>query len=127
VLHATGDGEVVGAECDRARHRGDGRHGAGAHPIQRVAGNRDRQTGEDRGGATEGESLVALLSGRGDGDVVDALLGDVRVALQETDHRLDDQVVSARSPVLTLFAGSSEGSANSIYKDDFFSVGHDAS
>ena len=25
VLHAAGDGEVVGAECDRARHRGDGR------------------------------------------------------------------------------------------------------
>ena len=83
VLDAAGDGDVVGAEGDAARGGGHGGHRAGAHPVDREAGHRLRQPGQQRGGAADGQALVAGLRGGGDGDLVDALRRQRRVAPQQ--------------------------------------------
>jgi hypothetical protein len=54
-------------------------------------------------------------------------MGKVGVAIQETDHGLDDEVVGSGTPVLALLAGPSERGANPIHEHDFRSLGHDAS
>ena len=88
VLDAAGDGDVVGAEGDAAGGGGHRGHRAGAHAVDRVAGHRLRQAREQCGGPAEGEALVADLRGRRDGDLVDALGGQLRVPAQQlTDER----------------------------------------
>ena len=125
VLDPTGDADVVGAEADRAGDRGDARHGARTHPVDRVARHAQRQAGEDRGGASEGQALVAFLGRGRDGDIVDAVFREVRIAVQKPDHRLDDQVVGSGVPVLTFFAGAPEGGADSVDEYDIASL-HEA-
>ena len=126
VLDATGDADVVLTEADHRADRGDRRHRAGAHPVDREAGNAQRQTGEDGGGAAEREALVADLRGGCDGDIVDAVLRQVGVALEEPDHRLDDQVVGAGVEVLALLTGPTERGTNPIHEYDVGSLGHGA-
>ena len=67
------------------------------------------QAGEDRGRAPEREALVAGLGGGRDRDVVDAVLRHVRIAFEQSDDRLDDEVVGSRVPVHALFTGSPNG------------------
>ena len=64
---------VVGAERDAAGTGGHRGQGPGAHPVDRVAGHRLGQAGEQRRGTPDGQALVAGLGGRGDGHVVDPL------------------------------------------------------
>ena len=124
VLDAAGDPDVVRAEGDRTGDRRDARHRARAHAVDRVARHAERQSGQDGGGAPQGEPLIAGLGGRRDGDVVDALLRQLRVALEQPDHRLDDEVVGPGVPVLALLTGASERSPHSIDEDDFGSFSH---
>jgi hypothetical protein len=57
--------------CRRRRgHRG---HRARAHAVDGEAGDGLGQPGEQRGGAADGQALVADLRGRRDRDLVDAL------------------------------------------------------
>ncbi len=84
------------------------------------------QAGEDRGRASEGQALVARLGRGRDRDVVDAVLRHVRVALEQSDHRLDDEVVGPGVPVHALFAGSSERGADPVDEHDFSSFSHAA-
>ena len=125
VLDTAGDADVVGAEADRAGDRGDARHGARAHPVDRVAGHAQRKAGEDGRGAPEGEALVTLLRRGRDGDIVDAVLREVRIPVQQPDHRLDDEVVGSGVPVLTFFAGAPEGGADPVDEYDIASL-HEA-
>ena len=66
VLDAAGDGDVVGAEGDARGGVGDRGHRARAHAVDGVAGDALRQAGEQRGGAADGQALVADLGGGGD-------------------------------------------------------------
>jgi len=127
VLDPAGDRDVDGAECDVAGDRGHRRHRAGAHPIDRIAGDRLRQAGEDRGGAADRQALVADLRRRGDRDVLDLVLREFGVPLEQPDDRLDDEVVGSRAPVLALLACPSERGASPVDEDDFGAFGHDAS
>ncbi len=126
VLDAAGDGDVVHAEADRARHHGGGGHGAGAHAVDREARHGLRESGEDRGRAPEREALVAGLGGGRDRDVVDAVLRHVRIAFEECDDRLDDEVVGSRVPVHALFTGSAERGSDPVDEHDFSSFSHAA-
>ncbi len=127
VLHTARDREVVRPEGDTGTEGGDTRHGARAHAVDGEAGHRFGQAGEQRCGAAEGETLIALLRGRGDRDIIDPVFGHAGVPLQQLDHGLDHQIVCARVPVLSFFAGPPERSANSVDEDDISSIGHNAS
>ena len=118
VLDAAGDGDVVGAEGDAAGGGGHRGHGAGAHAVDRVAGHRLRQPGEQRGGPAQGQALVADLRGGGDGHLVDALGGQRRVAAHQLADAADDEVVGARLGVDALRAGLAERGAHAVDEDD---------
>ena len=74
--------------------------------------------GEQAGEAAEGQALVADLRRRGDGDLLDALLGQVGVAPQQLADALDDEVVGAGLGVHALLAGLAEGGADAVDEDD---------
>jgi hypothetical protein len=118
VLDAAGDGDVVGAERDAAGGGGHGGHRAGAHPVDRVAGHRLRQPGQQRGGPSEGQALVADLRRRGDGHLVHPVGGQRRVAAQQLADHADDEVVGARLGVDALRAGLAERGADAVDEDD---------
>ncbi len=124
VLDAARDREVVGAERDAARGGGDARHGAGAHPVDGVAGHRAREAGQERGRAAQGQALVARLGRGRDGDLVDPVLRHLRVPLEQPDHGLDHQVVGAGPPVHALLTRSSERGAYPVHEMDFGSLDH---
>ena len=116
VLDPAGDRHVVGAEGDAAGDRGDRGHRAGAHPVDRVAGHGLGQPGQQRGGAADGQALVADLGGGGDGDLVDPLGRQLRVAAQQLADAADDQVVGAGLGVHA--AGLAERGADAVDEDD---------
>ena len=118
VLDAAGDGDVDRAEPDRARDVGDGGHRARAHPVDGVAGGGLRQARQQRREAAEGQALVADLGGRGDGHLLDALLGQLRVAPQQLADALDDEVVGTGLGVHALLAGLAERGADAVDEDD---------
>src|SRR5881227_3943895 len=64
VLDPAAENDVGGAQRDLARAGGDGGERAGAHAVDREAGNGLRYPGEERDVASEGEPLVAHLRGR---------------------------------------------------------------
>ena len=98
--------------------RGGGRHRAGAHPVHGEAGDALGQPRQQRGGAAQGQALVAGLGGRGDRDLVDPVGGQVRVAAHEVADDLDDQVVGAGLGVDALGAGLAERGADTVDEDD---------
>ena len=118
VLDTAGDDDVVGAERDAAGAGGHGGHGAGAHPVDGEAGHGLRQAGQQRGGAADGQALVADLGGRGDRDLVDALGRQLRVAAQQLPDAADHQVVGAGLGVHALRARLAERGADAVDEDD---------
>ncbi len=126
VLDPARQREVVCTEGDAARDRGDGRHRARAHPVDREAGNGLGEAREQRGRAPDGQALVAGLGGRGDGHVVDAILRQIGMAFEQSDHRLDDEVVGPGVPVHAFFARAPEGGAYPVDEHDFMPFGHNA-
>ena len=70
--------------------------GAGAHPVDREARDRGRQTGEERDVASERQALVADLRGGGEDDVVDPLGRELRVPSQHLAYGFHGHVVGAR-------------------------------
>ena len=116
VLDAAGDGDVVGTEGDARGGVGHGRHRAGAHAVDGVAGHALREAGEQRGGAADGEALVADLGGGGDRHLVHPLGRQGRVAPEQLADALDDEVVGARLGVLAL--GLAERGAHAVDEDD---------
>ena len=96
----------------------DGGHRAGAHPVDGEAGDRSRQPGQHGGGAADGQALVADLGGGGDGDLVDPLRRQVRVAPQQLADDLDDQVVGAGLGVQALRARLAERGPDAVDEDD---------
>ena len=116
VLDAAGDDHVVGTEGDAGRGGRHRRHGTGAHAVDGEAGDALRQTCEQRGGAADGQALVADLGGRGDRDLVDPLGRQRRVASHELADALDDEVIGARLGVLAL--GLAERGAHAVDEDD---------
>ena len=116
VLDAAGDGDVVGAEGDAGRGVGHRGHRAGAHAVDGVAGDALGQSGEERGGAADGQALVADLGGGGDRDLVDPLGREGGVAAHQLADALDDEVVGTRLGVLAL--GLAERGAHAVDEDD---------
>ena len=118
VLHAAGDREVAGAHRDLTRGRGDGGERAGAHAIDREAGDGVRQPREERHVTAERQALVADLRRRGHHDVADPLGRRLRVAAKELAHRLHGHVVGARLPEEPARAGFAECCADAVDVDD---------
>jgi hypothetical protein len=116
VLHAAGDRDVVRAERDPRRDAGDGGHGAGAHPVDRVARHGARQPGEQRRRPSQGQALVADLGGRRDRDLVDPLGRQLGVAPHQLADAIDDEVVGAGLGVHR--AGLAERGADAVDEDD---------
>jgi hypothetical protein len=116
VLDPAGDRDVVRAHRDPARHRRDRGHRARAHAVDGETGDGLRQAGQQRGGAADGQALVADLCGRGDGDLVDALRRQFGVAAQQFADAPDDQVVGAGVGVHA--ARLAEGGADAVDEDD---------
>ena len=61
------------ADTDSGGHNARGGHCPGTHAIDRETWCGFRQTREECGGSAEGEALVTDLSGRGNGDLFDAI------------------------------------------------------
>ena len=118
VLDAAGDGDVDRADADRRGDVGDGGHRARAHPVDGVARRGVRQPGEQRREAAEGEALVADLGRRGDGHLLDPVLGQLGVSPQQLADALDDEVVGAGLGVHALLAGLAERGADAVDEDD---------
>ena len=95
---------------------GDGGHRAGAHPVDRVAGHALRQAGEQRGGAADGQALVADLGGGGDATSSTRSGGSDGLRRMQLADALDDQVVGAGLGVLAL--GLAERGAYAVDEDD---------
>ncbi len=108
VLDPTRDGDVDRPDRDLGGHLGGGGEGAGAHPVDGVAGDVLRQTGQQRDGPADGESLVAGLRRRRDRDLTDPLGWQRRVAAQELADTGDDEVVSASLRVEPVLASAAE-------------------
>ena len=102
----------------RTGGRGDGGQRAGAHAVDGVAGHGLGQPGEDAGRTAEGQALVTDLRGRGDGDLVDLLRVETRVAAQQLPDRLHDEVVGAGLVVDALRARLAERGADAVDEDD---------
>ena len=118
VLDASRQRDVLRAEPDgggRVGHRG---HRAGAHAVDRVAGDGPGEPGEDADRAAEGQALVALLRGRGDGDLVDALRRELGVAAQQLADGLDREVVGAGVGVQPVLARAAERGADPVDEHD---------
>ena len=81
-----------------------------------IAGDALREPGEQRGGAADGEALVADLGGGGDRHLVHPLGRQGRVAPQQLADALDDEVVGAGLGVLAL--GLAERGAHAVDEDD---------
>ncbi len=118
VLDATGHDHVVGAEGDAAGGGGHGGQRAGAHAVDRVAGDGLRQARQQCCGAADRQTLVADLRGGRDRDLVDALDGQVRVTTHELPDALDDEVVGTGLVVDALRACLAERGADAIDEDD---------
>ena len=118
VLDTAGDHDVVGAEGDAARAGGHCGQRAGAHPVDGVAGDRLGQPGQQRGGAADGQALVADLGGGRDGHVVDPLRGERGVAPHQLADAADDHVVGPGLGVHALGAGLAERRAHPVDEDD---------
>ncbi len=118
VLHTAGDDHVVHAHADAAGGSGHGGHRSGAHPVQREAGNRVGQPGEQRDGPPDGQALVTGLGGGRDGAIVDPLRGQLGVAAQQFTDDLDDQVVGSGLGVDALLAGLAEGGTGAVDEHD---------
>src|SRR5207342_740248 len=88
-----------------------------AHPIDRIAGDRARQSSKQCRRTSNGEALVAGLGGRGDRNIVDAVWRQLRMASQQLAYAIDDEVIS---PGLGIHrAGLAEGGTHAVDKDDF--------
>ena len=118
VLDAAGDGDVCRAERDLAGRGGHGGERAGAHAVDREAGNGLGQPREQRDVAAERQALVADLRCRGEDDVADPLDRDLRVSAQQLAHDLHGHVVRARAPELAFRPGLAEGGAHAVDEDD---------
>ncbi len=118
VLDATGDHDVVLAEADARRGRGDGGHRAGTHAVDGESWNGFGETGEDRSGAADGQALVTGLRGGCDSNFVDPCGIELRVTAKQLTNRLDDEIVCARVGVHAFRAGLAERGANAVDEDD---------
>ena len=118
VLDTARDRHVVRAEGNARGGRRHRCHGAGAHPVDGVSRHRGWQAREQRGGASDGEALVSALGGRGDGDIVDALWWQLRIAPQQLANDGDDHVVGARLGVEPGRACLAERCPYAVDEDD---------
>ncbi len=118
VLDTAGEGDVVGTEGHTARDGGHGGQRAGAHAVDGVARYGLREARENAGGTAQRQALVTDLRGRGDGDLVDLLGVQVRVAAQQLPDRLHDEVVGAGLVVDALRARLAERGADAVDEDD---------
>ena len=116
VLDAAGDRDVVGAHRDAAGDVGHRGHRAGAHPVDRIAGHGLGQPGQQRGGAADGQALVADLGGGRDRDLVHPLGRQLRIAAQQLADAADHQVVGAGLGVHA--ARLAERGADAVDEDD---------
>jgi hypothetical protein len=114
VLDAAREDDVGGAHRDLACARRDGGERARAHPVDREAGHRLRDPGEQRHVAPERQALVAGLRGRGEDHVTDPLGLDPGIAAPELAHDLHGHVVGARLPVEPFRPGLAEGRAHTV-------------
>ena len=76
------------------------------------------EPGEERGGAADGQALVADLGGGRDRDLVDALGRQRRVAAHQVADALDDEVVGAGLGVLAGGLADAERGADAVDEDD---------
>jgi hypothetical protein len=118
VLHAAGDDDVVGTEGDAARRRCYCRHGTGAHAVHGKAGNGAGEAGKQGGAPADGQALVSSLGGGGNGDLVDALGREGRIAAQQLADALDHQVVGPAAGVDALVTRLAERGADAVDEDD---------
>ena len=66
------------------------------------------------------------LCGCRDAHVVDAIEGQVGVALKQPLQGLDREIIGSRAPIHALFTGASERGTHPVNKDDFSHYGHHA-
>ena len=124
VLDAAHEDDVGCAHRDLARARGGRGEGTGAHPVDGEAGHGRREAREQRDVASERETLVADLRGRGEGDVVDALGRELRVASKDLAHGLDRHVVGARLREEAVRRRAAERGADAVDVDHLAKLGH---
>ena len=118
VLDAAGERDVGRAERDLPGGGGHRGERAGAHPVDREAGHRLWNAGEERDVAAERQPLVADLRGRGEDDVADPLGRDRGVPAQQLADGLDGHVVRPGAPELALRAGLAERRAHAVDEED---------
>ena len=83
-----------------------------------------RQPGEQRDVASQRQALVADLRGRGEDDVVDPLLRELRVAPQHLADDLHGHVVGPRPGEEAVRRGAAEGRAHAVHVDDLAKLSH---
>ena len=118
VLDPCRDDDVVGTERNAGRRRGHCGHGAGAHPVDGVTGDGSRQARKKCRRSADGQTLVPDLGGGGDGDLVDAVRWQGRVAAQQFADALDDEVVGPGFVVHALGSSLAERGSDTVDKDD---------
>ncbi len=116
--------DVRCAHRDLAGTRRGRGEGTGAHPVDGEAGDGRREPGEQGDIASEREALVADLRGRGEGDVVDALGRELRVASKDLAHGLHGHVVGARLREEAVRRRTAERSADAVDVDHLAKLGH---
>ncbi len=94
LLDAAGDDQIRLAGLHQARRVGEGLHARAAQPVDRHAGHRDRQAGEQEAHARDVAVVLAGLVGAAGDDVVDALGRDAG-ALEQRGDDVAEQIVGA--------------------------------
>ena len=122
VLDAADDHEVGGAHRDLAGAGRRRRQRAGAHAVDREAGDGVGEPREQRDVASERQALVADLRGRGEDHVADALGRHGRVAAEQLADDLDRHVVGARLPEEAARPRLAERGADAVDEDDLVAL-----
>jgi hypothetical protein len=116
VLYSASDGDVVRTHGDASRNRCGSRHRSRTPAVNGESRHTQRQSGKNAHRTTENQALVASLGGGSESNLINGLGWDVRVSLEETNHRLDHNVVGTRRPVNALLACPTERGANAVNK-----------
>ena len=124
VLDAAREDHIRRPHRDLAGARGDRRQRACAHTVDGEAGNRPRQSSQQRHVAPECQPLVADLRGGGEDDVVDPLRRQRIVAAQQLADELDGHVIGAGTPEDAFRSGAPEGAADAVDEVDLAELAH---
>jgi hypothetical protein len=116
VFDTSSGDDVLLADADGPRSRGDCCHRSGAHAVYRKTGNGLGKPSQKCHSTAKRQTLIALLGGGGNCNVVDSFWWKLGVAAQKFAQRFDCEVICSGVGVVAIWFGFTKGGAYPIDK-----------